>query len=218
MGDIEVMTHLGTKRLNGAKCRRITLMFLIPLAIAAHPAAAAAQVIVPAGCGSFSNQPVPAGWGFADFSGSNVPLGGASPHVFAPTGNPIIIVLTRFSDHVQGSTDPEVICGGPGADVINGGDGDDELHGNAGSDTLSGQAGSDFLSGEANSDELHGNDPLNSNANFDRSDVLHGGDGDDFLFGGGFGDELRGGPGTDSGDGQAGNDSCFGIELETSCE
>jgi hypothetical protein len=37
--------------------------------------AAAAEIVVPPGCGTYSNQPLPAGWSLDDHSGDAVPIG-----------------------------------------------------------------------------------------------------------------------------------------------
>jgi hypothetical protein len=202
-----------TRQHDRGTLRSVALLGLLAglSALAAQPVAAQ---IIPPGCGPYSGLPLPAGWSLDDHSLDPVPLGviGGAPFVVPAVANRLTIG-TQFGDHIQGNAVDDVICGLGGDDVLMGGSGDDELYGEDGEDELWGEANSDFLSGGPLDDLLYGDDPANTNL-FDTVDVLQGGQGNDDLFGGRFGDILRGGPGaSDFGDGEAGGDSCTGIET-----
>lgn len=186
--------------------------------VAAQPASAV--VIVPPGCGSYSGQPLPAGWTLDDHSTDAYPLGDVLndvPHLVGLTFGTITIG-TQYSDYIQGnnitgSAVDEVICGLNGDDWLKGGSGNDEIFGGEGFDVLWGQEGGDLLSGGKRVDVLDGDDPTNSHGNLDLADTIQGGDHDDFLDGGAGNDILRGGSGTDDADGGNGADTCTGTET-----
>jgi len=166
-------------------------------------APASAQVLVPAGCGPYSGQPVPAGFTLEDHSGEPGPLGTAANPYRTQLTNNMITVGTPFADVIEGSNTPqEVICGLAGADEINGNGGNDEIYGHDGRDILSGGEFRDFISGGQNNDTIHG-DEVDATGS-DQNDELQGGEGDDTLIGGNdkltptVPDVLRGGAGNNT--------------------
>jgi Ca2+-binding RTX toxin-like protein len=74
----------------------------------------------------------------------------------------------------NGTSKPQLICGGDGVDILIAGSGSDILRGGAGDDTIYGYGGDDQLYGEGGSDLLDGGDG---------NDQFTGGVGDDWLFG-----------------------------------
>jgi hypothetical protein len=186
------------------KLARAGAVLLIGAGIAIGGAApASAQVLVPAGCGPYSGQPVPAGFTLEDHSGDPGPLGSAGNRYQTQLTNNMITVGTAFADFIEGSNTPqEVICGLAGADEINGNGGDDEIYGFDGRDILSGGEFRDFISGGKGNDTIRGDEVVATG--FDQNDELQGGDGDDTLIGGndvlsaGIPDVLRGGAGSNT--------------------
>jgi Ca2+-binding RTX toxin-like protein len=103
-------------------------------------------------------------------------------------------------DVLVGAGMNDTLVGGPGADVLRGGSGRDVLRGGGGADRLVGGLDPDELVGSAGSDRLRG------------------GGGNDRLQAGAGRDLLDGGDGRDRGNGGPGVDSCWSIEVATSCE
>jgi hypothetical protein len=183
---------------------RAGVALLIGAGVAVGGAAPAfAQVLVPADCGPFSGQPVPATFTLDDHSNDAGPLGTAGNPFRTQLTNNVITVGTPFADFIEGSNTPqEVICGRNGADVINGNGGDDEIYGGNGRDVLSGGEFRDLINGDANNDTIHGDEVVATG--FDANDELRGGAGDDTITGGndvlsnGVPDTITGGSGANS--------------------
>ncbi|GAA1858564.1 calcium-binding protein [Asanoa iriomotensis] len=188
------------------------------IALSAGPASANVLVQVPPGCGSYSGTWVPRVQ-LDDHSGDASPLGSlvGAPHIING-GFGLIVVGTRFSDHIQGSGVADIICGLRGNDWIHSGSGNDEIFGGLDVDSLWGEAGDDTLYGAEGDDWMWGDNPANSNGTNDGPDTFYGGADDDTMFGGqgrsnGDGDDFHGGSdGFDTADGETGDDDCENID------
>ena len=116
---------------------------------------------------------------------------------------------------LNGSADPDLICGLAGHDTLNGGGGGDILVGGEQGDTLNGDGGNDQLYGHNTSESdpwnYDGNDTLNGG---DGNDVLNGETNNDVLHGDADNDTLYGGPGGDQLYGDAGVDTLRGYALD----
>ncbi|MEX0749436.1 MAG: hypothetical protein WD359_01390, partial [Dehalococcoidia bacterium] len=101
------------------------------------------------------------------------------------------------------------IGGGDGLDTINGGDGDDTISGNNGSDNINGANGNDTINGgNENSPDADGDPEAGANCDDGDDD-----DGDTIADDGCLGDVIMGGPGSDTLDGQGGDDKVIGGSL-----
>ncbi|MGH8658773.1 MAG: calcium-binding protein [Gammaproteobacteria bacterium] len=84
---------------------------------------------------------------------------------------------------VTGTTQSDVIEGGPQNDTLYGKTGDDTLRGSAGNDNLYGGLGSDVLEGGDGDDRLFGYEPY-ATEDLNENDTLYGARGTDSLYGG----------------------------------
>lgn len=119
--------------------------------------------------------------------------------------------LLAGNNHLQGSTQSDlirayggddVILSGGGSDSLFGGDGDDQITGSWQDPSyLRGEAGADYIVGGSGFDDINGNMG---------NDTAGGGAGTDWVVGGQGQDLLFGETGNDIVYGNMGNDSCYG--------
>jgi Ca2+-binding RTX toxin-like protein len=96
------------------------------------------------------------------------------PVVIKGTGNPDVIVGSRYSDTIASFSDDDIVCGGGGHDSIRSGSGDDEVYGSSGSDTIKTGSGDD---------EVDPGPPPGPSSSVVWDDRVTMGDGSDYLHG-----------------------------------